>query len=393
MMSMRKRLQRGQAAVEMAVSLIAILPIIFYALFLADLTAYKLDMAEAVYSTSWDFMVFDYSKSNEYQSNKPPEVTSTSESDGQPQGGTGGLDRIARLTFCDHYSHYQSWTQKSASRADGSSFESGEECNTENHHRQSGVHGSGVNLAAHQCWMVGGGQQIMCNVEKDEYFTLTTTALPNMTYFNDTYNNGGHVTCNAKLGVMNYFMPQKLFQQFSQRDLTGLKKNEGTVHADAANASAANAIVFKEDKFGMLHDPWAVNWPQDMGPDDIETTSLRLPFDNTGVLGYRKDSKNLFYERMKTHFDATSGPIGLNAIRNVGKNLVQKKLISPTALLDTEFGLNGDNPSTPTLAFKGTTTDRKTEKFFPSAWGDNRQSASSGSRRDQYFGWQNKNKW
>ena len=84
-----KRAPRGQAAVELAVSLIIIMPLVFYSLFLADLTAYRLDQSEAVYSTSWDFMMHNYNKG-------PPKVASR---DGTTSTGRWARRRTSEVTL------------------------------------------------------------------------------------------------------------------------------------------------------------------------------------------------------------------------------------------------------------------------------------------------------
>ncbi|HEY0093945.1 MAG TPA: hypothetical protein VGB96_06455, partial [Archangium sp.] len=57
-----RRVARGAAAVEMALSMLVFVPIFLYALFLDDLLRYSLDAQEAALSTVWDFTVQDYSR-------------------------------------------------------------------------------------------------------------------------------------------------------------------------------------------------------------------------------------------------------------------------------------------------------------------------------------------
>ena len=87
-MKRRLRLRRGQATVELAVTTIVFVPLCLYVLFLDDLLRYKLDLAEAVFSSSWDYTSIPYDK------------------------GAPDLSSADEFTYCDHTSAYDSYTQQ-----------------------------------------------------------------------------------------------------------------------------------------------------------------------------------------------------------------------------------------------------------------------------------------
>jgi hypothetical protein len=53
---------RGAAAVETAVTMIVLVPLIFYTLFLEDMLAYKLENQEPGIVAAWDYTTNDYMK-------------------------------------------------------------------------------------------------------------------------------------------------------------------------------------------------------------------------------------------------------------------------------------------------------------------------------------------
>ena len=105
---------------ELAVTMIVMLPLIFYSIFLSDLLLYHLEWQEAIVTPAWDAAVLDY-----------PELR-------RPVEGATNVQSNNRLLFCDHSSAYDS-------------FNRSYDCDDSIHHQA---------MAAHQCWLGGGKQRV-----------------------------------------------------------------------------------------------------------------------------------------------------------------------------------------------------------------------------------------
>src|SRR3954468_21669295 len=83
--------QRGAAMVELAISMLLIIPVFMYVLFLDDLLRFRLDQQEATVTTLWDYTIQNYDQAI------PTEGSST-----QPAGNQSAVQKYARNTYCDH---------------------------------------------------------------------------------------------------------------------------------------------------------------------------------------------------------------------------------------------------------------------------------------------------
>ena len=126
-MKFRFKSRRGGAAVELALSMLLIVPVFMYALFLDDLLRFTLDLQEAVLSTGWDFTIQNYNKAL------------------PTKNGASQVQSNARLMFCDHESGHEAFDGEDGSSAD---------CNGEEHHKHD--------VVAHICWLNGNAKQITC---------------------------------------------------------------------------------------------------------------------------------------------------------------------------------------------------------------------------------------
>ena len=57
---MTRRRPAGAAVVELAISMIVVVPVILYTLFLNDLLIYNLDWQEAVVTPAWDAQILTF---------------------------------------------------------------------------------------------------------------------------------------------------------------------------------------------------------------------------------------------------------------------------------------------------------------------------------------------
>jgi hypothetical protein len=329
------RRPRGAAAVELAVTMILLVPLIMYTLFLEDLLAYKLEEQEPTIVAGWDHITPDYQ-------NDSPDV--------------GGMNR---LKYCDHTAAFDSYDQAY-------------DCNTDAVHHEAGT--------AHQCWMVSGAKQLECTNDT----SLGTEILPAEQEFlawHGAFNKGGMARCTATLAVMNYFLPNKFFNwaahSGSQREVTGKGKLGGeaaktgssnaSVHSDATGSEGAKSSwVLKEEVFAVLDDPWALNVIRDTSPIDSQIghefwDRASVYFDN-GLTGFMRQAN----EDAKNYRDSLDELVGANA----AKDHSNPKDLCPT-LIDC-----GDDPHSLPLAWKAEKT-REFNDGYASGWKDQRMSSSN----------------
>lgn len=365
-MQTRMKRTRGAAAVETAIMMVFLVPTFMYVLFLQDLLWYKLEQEETVVSTPWDYTALDWTRFNmpsattpsdnnddeaeQPADNSPAYKPDRNETESAPQEKAVDepVAHQSRRTYCDHTSAYDS-------------MDPTYECGTAHH----------TNYTAHQCWLTGRdhgstqkGQQVTCWRADDSAVALSAVAIGG-------FNKGGLVYCQARLGVVNYFLPNKFFSFWSRADVTSLKTYEkqqnGTItqttHTDSQSAEDGQAIVFIPQTAGMLQDTWALNWPKAVNPSDSATDSA-------------------FGSRMNAYYTVTQ-LAGAQAMA-LGAQLVSDKLLGPAALVD---GL-GDTVLTPPLAWKED-ADRKFDDFGTSGWNDQRQQDAYNNRQNSYFGQNN----
>jgi hypothetical protein len=327
------RRRRGQAVVELAVAMLALLPLIFYALFLEEMLSYQLDWQEAIVTPAWDGLPYDYMRSTNVRAE---------------------VQHFNRLTYCDHSAAYDAFP--------------GGACNDETHHQA---------LTSHQCWMVPGGQQVTCTLEGG-----LGRDVDDRVYGSSGFNHGGLLHCTAKLGVMNYFLVNKIFNFEAEDALTdkGKYTYDGDVHGDAASGHAERQWVFGEkrpDAFGVLHDSWALTALADI-----------IPTAGPPAAG------NPLYDRVVRFYDDTGTQTSAVAdARRFGELLAQDQLLNANAS-SADHPL-GDDPRTPSLAYKAGDPSRSFPasptaggQNFASGWSDNRESSTynSSDRFDAYFG-------
>lgn len=326
---------RGQAAVELAVTMVLLIPLILYTIFLQDLLAYKLDSQEPTIVAGWDHETVNYQTSN-------PDV--------------GGMNR---LKYCDHSAAFDSYTKSYDCDQDGV------------HHEAS---------AAHQCWLVPGAKQLECTNDTQ----VGTDLLPGngeFTTWHGLFNKGGMARCTANVGVMNYFLPNTFFNWASQREVTSKTKLGGdaaaehsansAVHGDATGGKSEPASwIMPEEVFAVMTDPWALNTDSDpkkplpkTSPEDLQALPPFHPF----------------WERASVYFDGPAGggfmAGGNSAAKDYRSGL--DELVSQSAEID----LVGDDPSTLPLAWEEG-KERKFNDGYASGWEDSRM--RSASRANEY---------
>lgn len=217
MASLRKRglrRARGQAVVELAVAMLIIVPTFLYVLFLDDLLAAKLEEEEAVVSAPWEYARVNFEQGS----------------------ADTGLRSAIRLGWCDHTTAYNSYDRSY-------------DCSESVHH---------VALSAHTCWLTDGAKQVSCAVDKGVGQLTGVIGVP---IANDQFTRGGLVRCSARVGVINYSLPQKLFQEFTTVEMTRTTQKSGDVHASGTGLAVEAQYLLEEQQAGLLVDSWALADP------------------------------------------------------------------------------------------------------------------------------------
>jgi len=270
----RFRNEDGSATVEMAISMLIIVPVILYALFLDDLLRFRLDAQEAAVSTVWDLTNLDYQKGSNFEH---------------------GVTHDADMMFCNHTSAYDS-------------FDKAEDCNSAKHHKA---------VAGHVCWLPKGAQQVVCT-QSDRLLAANYSLgmLQPANSFADKYTKGGFFSCSAREGVLNYLMPKNFLQQFSSIALTDKKKFSGNVHTAARGAAQKDVFLLAKEQLGIVTDTWALNDSPDVkagrsGP--MHERVQKIYKGNPGWIMYAKDGALFFKDAMNTFLNplACYQPLGV----------------------------------------------------------------------------------
>jgi hypothetical protein len=342
--------------------MVAMIPLIMYSLFLGDLLNYRLNQDEAVYSTPWDFAAIDYRHSKIL----PPtqaELDSLDPDQTPPTSMFQWVNKWNQYTYADH------------STANNNYGGGRDDLDSLVHHQA---------LASHQCWLTSGAEQITCAMDADAdgigdvdpgFSFLTRGPAGNR-------HGGGVTRCRARLGVQNYFLPQRFLQSFSKEDMAGETKvgkrfmAGSNVHTNAPSDS----YKFPEGVFSVMHDSWALNYVREGSSGDYPGEDQRDPNhvtvdpknhpDNVG-----KDEISKWMSIPYNYYRAFTGPAFLFANNGASDFLIR---VLPTT--DTM----GDNPLTPPVAFHPD-RDHQFRESYPSGWGDTRSRQMTGTSATNYM--------
>jgi hypothetical protein len=329
---------RGAAAVEMSISLLILVPVFLYALFLDDLLRYSLDAQEAALSTVWDFTVQDYSR---------PLAEGSGAS---PPGGRTRVQGQARLLFCDHESGIDSYQQGGAGKY--------RDCEETDHHQA---------LAAHVCWINDQAKQVTCDPAEKMAGALGDTL---HTSYQHSFTNGGLIRCSARAVVENYLLPEQFLAQFSSKKALTKKKWGGSgaeIHENSDRGTFADAYFLKQQQLAILSDTWALTRAEDLRPGCADPTEAE---DAAEPGGPRRRLRHLVEHVYKNNVDYA----GLRtAVDEFSRQATSAQLLMPGLLS------RADDPRKPNLAIaphrRGTPTERIEQEggprhYFNTEWED-----------------------
>lgn len=371
MKTLRSRRHRGQAAVELALLSLIIIPVFLYIIFLDDLLRFKQDQQEAIIASTWDFTTLNY----DHQTQTSPSKLYI------PASGSNShitvVQTFNRYSWADHTSATPRFEDKTGKG--------------EYHH---------LAVGAHQCWIVGGLQnQVTCtqvdqNMAANFVGDLTGAGITNARIrVRDFVHNGtgGQYQCTGRVGVINNYLPSGNLWGFSNEELTrtkfhGKQSDNGSIDFNGTGVhsftTASEAYHFPADTFSVVTHPWAMTDQNDVSPTDM-FRMVGAPFSTSmGTVGVP------LYDRVVQVYNS-GGPMGfITAATQYPIQAISQQLISPLVVLDLPIG---DLMLTPEVAFRKA-YDPKVGNFYSSQyvdWQGNDVQKHYNARRNWYLGSKN----
>jgi len=212
------RRQRGGALVETALMMLVLIPLLLYAIFLMDAAYLKLDLQETVVSGIWDF------------STRNAETGAPSDEMETPM-------RAVRASYSDHTSAFE----------DGAEVDPDVAADYGNVARVTGNH---MHDKHHKTYFAaqytfrweGADTQFLCNSGNDMNWTVD----PLFKGFGRRFGTGGYVKCEATGYIYNYLIPQKLFTNFTDVEMSKLTRRHGDSHEfQGEGGNTANIVAYE----------------------------------------------------------------------------------------------------------------------------------------------------
>ncbi len=186
------REEQGGAAVELAILMLIIVPVLLYTLMINDLMRHRLDLQEAVTTSAWDYTTLNY---NGLSTNQVKTANQT-----------------LQAIWCDH-----------SGVIDGDDPQA--DCDSSN---GDDTYHKGQVVAAHGCWKASDAQIVSCNIETNfRQNALNPTGIDIIFNRARSFQTGGRVVCNASLAVYNNLIPKEFLTQWSEVDMTDKDRQEG----------------------------------------------------------------------------------------------------------------------------------------------------------------------
>lgn len=266
--------RRGAAAVELSITMVVLVPLVFFTIFLEDFAYYRLEGQEPTVAAISDLIVPDYMK----------------------KMGSDKVQHPNRLKYCDHSAAYDSYDRDFECDGTGSSGGGG----------SAGLGATGGAPAdlghhhatgAHACWL--GAQELTCTATNGNEKNINVGAMGG--YQSGWHGSSGTTYCSSQLNVFNAIIPRKPSTEggwlWGKKSLTDHKQfgkagggvrdgaggstswdqDEGygisNVHSDGTGEATNNQggdeqgnwLMTKEELYAVS-DPWALSTIKDVTP-------------------------------------------------------------------------------------------------------------------------------
>jgi hypothetical protein len=369
----RQRDRRGAAAVEFAVSVIFLVPLIMYMVTLQEFLIMKFNGQEAAIQATFDFPVLDYADAPPLDSGETAFVS-------------GSVGSMSRLTYCDHSAAFDSFNRDF-------------ECDDQRHHK---------NMTVHECWIGDDpgayGGQVSC-VRVDEPIVPTGPATAAVASF----GKGGVMNCTSRLGILNYYLPNSFLNTFRNKkgfavnqDASGTEKkkmksrwaygkdttarsalgDQDAAHDDRQQATpngdtslGSNDWRLARTNHRMLVDTWAVGLE---GRNPVQAIDFNNPLVADTV---PLPPPPTLYGRITAAY-ATAGGATAKA-KQWNSDLQNAELIDARSMKDKV----GDNLTTAAAAFKPNSAEQEFSGHWAGQWSDERVRSTKQARGQKYFGY------
>ena len=335
--------------------MVLLVPLAMYTLYLEDLLFYKINQEEAVVSAPWDAFHPDYRHSGR-----------------RADGGTieSDLEHFDRLTYADHTSAWNT-------------YDNPEQDTDDKRHHQA--------LAAHQCWLAKGGEQVTCQWQNQATGAETEPLLTNL-------NRGGVMKCWARLGVQNYFLPEYFLNKIKAKEDQKIKAKEdkpeeklGRRVFDKGRWTGrdyhANALqdgyVFPRESSSIIHDPWALNFVKTTNGEPASGGHRDREPDYLNPEQHNKNAEIEWTPWVDALYKSSENQGRLKAADDFANGLISE-FLAKGAVTDGQ----GDDVKTLPLAFDNDPTGKfkSGQGFNPSGYRDPRVAQTKSAMQKAYMG-------
>ncbi|ATB29464.1 TadE/TadG family type IV pilus assembly protein [Melittangium boletus] len=325
------RRRRGAALVETVLLMIVLIPLLLYAFFLMDAAYMKLDLQESVVSSVWD--VSTLNGENDIKKERGRYREDTPEKRGEdpdPKPSTWksapGWEKsfyASRSSYSDHTSAFEDGAEPGSPGLGDVTRINGNH-NHEKHHK--------IYFAAQYTYRfeesAGSDTQFKCSMEDDNSWALDPIMLPR---FADTYSKGGAVRCDAKGFIYNYIIPEKLFTQFTDVNLSNLTKRAKDSDSHVYQGRGRNIVA--TEKGSVYFNTWALETGAPRKAKQSEKIKEADIGDRGGLTSYTNLDGNPFYERVvnmsTTSAIATYGAVTAASLQFTSTSQSQLKMTVP----------------------------------------------------------------
>ena len=229
--------RRGSALVETALLMIILIPLLLYSVFLSDAVFLKLELQESVVSGLWDFSTRN--------TEAGPDFDQTKKDEEWQQVAKG-----VRGSYSDHTSSYEDGAEP-----DGPGYNDVER-----------IHGNHNHWMHHQIYFaaqftyrfgadndMGPDTEFKCTQADDTDWAKDPIIIKGFANADGKPTNpGGKIKCDATGFIYNYILPQKLFKEFHQDDLTDLTHHDANTRYTAADD--AHDVNYEDGKNIKAHE-------------------------------------------------------------------------------------------------------------------------------------------
>lgn len=298
--------RRGAALVETVLLMLVLIPLLLYAFFLMDAAYMKLDLQESVVSSVWDISTLNGENDTQqsrkrYREDTPKdrgEDPDPRPSDWKKTAGWVKSFHASRSSYSDHTSAFDDGAEVGSPGFGDVNRINGNE-NHPKHHK--------IYFAAQYTYRfvdtAGSDTQFKCSMEDDLGWGADPVVFKR---FGDSISAGGAVRCDAKGFIYNYIMPEKLFTQFTDVNLSNLTTRARG--SDSHDYQGTGRNIVASEKGSVYFNTWALETGTKREPNKKEDIG-KADLGDRGLLGsYENLDDSAFYDRVVEVSSSSAAP-------------------------------------------------------------------------------------